>query len=211
MTSPLSELMHQGVIIQVPKEQEEGEGFYAHIFLVKKPSGKLRLILNWKILNRSIRYKRFRMDTFFSIRTAHPQLFYGVNSIKGCIPAHPNCKLVTKVSTTGSQPGRGDMSSPVQGSALRPLLLAQSVYKSYGRGLGAPEAEGGHHSALDDLLLFCRIQGSSSNQPASNLEAPRFGLACKSTEVQSNPSLAGDIPIVRDRFDTTEFFSQEKS
>lgn len=60
----LRELMQQGDIIQVPKEKE-GEGFYSHIFLIKKPSGKFPLIINLKILNKSIRYQRFRMDTIF--------------------------------------------------------------------------------------------------------------------------------------------------
>ena len=66
MMNLLQDLIQQEVIIQVPKQQE-GRGFYSHIFLVKKPSGKYRLILNLKILNRSIRYKHFRMDTIYSI------------------------------------------------------------------------------------------------------------------------------------------------
>lgn len=67
MKSLLQELMQQKVISQVPKDQE-GKGFYSHIFMVKKPSGKFRLILNLKVLNRSIKYKKFRMDTIFSVR-----------------------------------------------------------------------------------------------------------------------------------------------
>lgn len=67
IVSLLRELMQQGVVIQVSREQER-EGFYSHIYLVKKPSGKLCLILNLKILNKSIGYKRFWIDTIFSVK-----------------------------------------------------------------------------------------------------------------------------------------------
>ena len=71
MRTLIEEFLQQRVITPVP-QQEEGLGCYSHVFLVKKPSGKFRLILNLKILNKSIRYKRFRMDSIYSVRKLLP-------------------------------------------------------------------------------------------------------------------------------------------
>lgn len=68
----LQKLLDQKVICHVPQEEEQ-KGFYSHIFAKRKPSGKLRLILNLKPLNRGIRYKRFRMESIYSIRNILPQ------------------------------------------------------------------------------------------------------------------------------------------
>ncbi|XP_077340446.1 uncharacterized protein LOC143984042 [Lithobates pipiens] len=67
----LRELENQDVIRKVPRA-EEGRGFYSHVFIVKKPSGKFRLILNLKPLNASVTYKRFRMESIFSVKALLP-------------------------------------------------------------------------------------------------------------------------------------------
>ena len=67
----LRELEDQSVILRVPRA-EEGRGFYSHIFVVKKPSGKYRLILNLKPLNRSISYRKFRMESIYTVRALLP-------------------------------------------------------------------------------------------------------------------------------------------
>lgn len=70
LLSSLEELEQQEVVVQV-SAGEVGRGFYSHVFMVHKPSGKFRLILNLKPLNRSVTYRRFSTD---SLRTAtwHP-------------------------------------------------------------------------------------------------------------------------------------------
>ncbi|KAG8536531.1 hypothetical protein GDO81_026159 [Engystomops pustulosus] len=64
----LQELLTMKVIVTVPK-QEEKKGFYSPLFLVKKPNGTLRLIINLRRLNKNIKYKYFKME---SVKTATP-------------------------------------------------------------------------------------------------------------------------------------------
>lgn len=66
------------MVRRVPKG-EEGRGFYSHIFVVKKSSGKYRLILNLKPLNQSISYKRLGMESIFTFRALLPQNCYMVS------------------------------------------------------------------------------------------------------------------------------------
>lgn len=44
------------------------DGFYLHIFTRKKPSGKHRLILNLKPLNKKMKCKKFWMESIYSVR-----------------------------------------------------------------------------------------------------------------------------------------------
>ncbi|XP_018409532.1 PREDICTED: breast cancer type 2 susceptibility protein [Nanorana parkeri] len=67
MTSAIQKLLHQEVICSVPVMKEK-TGFYSHVFLRKKPSGGFRVILNLKPLNKVVRYKRFRMESIYTIR-----------------------------------------------------------------------------------------------------------------------------------------------
>lgn len=53
----LSSLREQEIVVWVPLG-EMGRGFF-HIFVVRKPSGKFRLILNLKPLKVSVTYRRF--------------------------------------------------------------------------------------------------------------------------------------------------------
>lgn len=62
----LGELLDQQVISQVP-HAEHSQGVYSHVFVVRKPSGKFRLILNLRPLNKFIRYKHFRMESIFMV------------------------------------------------------------------------------------------------------------------------------------------------
>lgn len=48
----IRELMGQNVVSHIPQEGV-GKGFYSHVFVVQKPSGKFKLILNLKPLNLS--------------------------------------------------------------------------------------------------------------------------------------------------------------
>lgn len=71
----LGEFIEQNVVNSVPLE-EVGKAFYSHVFMVQKPSGKFRLILNLKPLNLSVNYKRFRMDYIFSVKVLLPPNCY---------------------------------------------------------------------------------------------------------------------------------------
>lgn len=59
--------MEQQVVVLVLKSQLY-QGFYSHIFVEPKPSGKYRLIINLRNLNRFLEYKRLSMETIYSVR-----------------------------------------------------------------------------------------------------------------------------------------------
>lgn len=46
--------------------KEQGKGHYSRLFLVKKPNGKFRTVINLKPLNKYITYRRFKMETINS-------------------------------------------------------------------------------------------------------------------------------------------------
>ncbi|KAG8539134.1 hypothetical protein GDO81_021365 [Engystomops pustulosus] len=58
----VTSLLSSGVIIPVPQDQEK-TGFYSSLFLVKKPNGTNRLIINLRGLNEFIVYRKFRMES----------------------------------------------------------------------------------------------------------------------------------------------------
>ncbi|XP_044153533.1 uncharacterized protein LOC122940815 [Bufo gargarizans] len=72
LESEIATLILKGVLIPVPEEQH-GKGFYSPIFLIKKPNGSFRLIINLKSLNKSIIYKKFKMETIKSTTQILPQ------------------------------------------------------------------------------------------------------------------------------------------
>ncbi|XP_068094667.1 uncharacterized protein [Hyperolius riggenbachi] len=63
-------MLDENVVIPVPENQISNiQGFYSTVFLVRKPTGKFRLILNLKALNPFVSYQRFRMESIYSVRT----------------------------------------------------------------------------------------------------------------------------------------------
>ncbi|XP_071989492.1 uncharacterized protein [Engystomops pustulosus] len=58
----VSSLILSGVVTPVPQDQVK-TGFYSPFFLVKKPNGSNRLIINLKALNNFITYSRFHMES----------------------------------------------------------------------------------------------------------------------------------------------------
>ena len=66
LLTALDRLLNQGVIVEVPV-QEHKLGFYSNLFVVPKPNGDVRPILDLKILNSYLRIRSFRME---SIRSA---------------------------------------------------------------------------------------------------------------------------------------------
>ncbi|XP_068136523.1 tyrosine-protein kinase RYK isoform X1 [Hyperolius riggenbachi] len=63
----IADMLDRHVVSVVPVTQR-GEGFYSKIFLVQKPSGKYRIILNLKPINPYIKYEKFRMESIYSLK-----------------------------------------------------------------------------------------------------------------------------------------------
>jgi hypothetical protein len=59
----VKELLEKGAIVHLQEKELRSSGYYSHVFMRLKPSGAYRPILNLKRLNKSIRPKKFRMDT----------------------------------------------------------------------------------------------------------------------------------------------------
>ncbi|CAJ0961219.1 unnamed protein product [Ranitomeya imitator] len=62
----ISSLKEDGVIIPVP-QSERFQGFYSNLFIVQKKDGTVRPILDLKLLNKFVRVRRFRMESFRSV------------------------------------------------------------------------------------------------------------------------------------------------
>ncbi|XP_041432012.1 uncharacterized protein LOC121397903 isoform X2 [Xenopus laevis] len=62
----LMDLWKQEVIRPVPKSQR-GLGVYSPLFLIKKKTGEYRAILDLRVLNRSLRVRRFKMESLRSV------------------------------------------------------------------------------------------------------------------------------------------------
>ncbi|XP_063802384.1 uncharacterized protein LOC134970322 [Pseudophryne corroboree] len=65
----ITNLLQNGVIIPVPSHQR-GRGFYSGLFLVDKPDGSFRPILNLKALNPYLSTQKFKMESIRSIIAA---------------------------------------------------------------------------------------------------------------------------------------------
>lgn len=126
----ISELVNQNILIP---RGEKGEGFYSHGFMVSKPSVKCCLILNLKPLNKTIRYKRFQMESIFMVRALLQQdcymtklylrdayLYVLIRSALniGSVVHHFQCKALPLSLSLGQT-----ISSKVLEEALAPLRL----------------------------------------------------------------------------------------
>lgn len=76
--------MQQRVVVQVPPEQRQ-QFLHQEYVRIETLSGKFCLILILKPLNRSVKYRRFSMDTIFSVKSFDPRMFYGINRPKKCL------------------------------------------------------------------------------------------------------------------------------
>ena len=97
----LGDLLDQRVLSEVPQE-EEGQGVYSHVFVVKKPSGKYRLILNLRPLNKWVRYKRFRMESIFSVTSLiFPKCYMATVDLRDAylhIPIRQECQKFLRLA-----------------------------------------------------------------------------------------------------------------
>lgn len=57
----------EGVISPVLKDQKF-QGFYSHVFLVRKASGGFWTVINLSLLNSFLVYRRFHMESIYSLR-----------------------------------------------------------------------------------------------------------------------------------------------
>lgn len=118
-------------------------------FVVQKPSGKYRLILNLKPLKQSVSYKRFRMESIFTVRALLPRNCYmAYIDLKDAYLHVPITKVFQKFPHLAANVGE---TIHLQFQAL---LFHQSLspcfLEGHGRGHGFSAAQSG----LDDLLLW---------------------------------------------------------
>lgn len=124
--------MRHGVVIQVSPE-ERHQGFYTHVFLVKKPSGSFHLVLNLKPLNRLVTYRRFRMDSIFTVRNRLIQGCFMESIDLRCVPSYSYSSPVSKVSEVGAENGGRASTSAIQSPYVWPFILSAEFHKSNGR------------------------------------------------------------------------------
>lgn len=85
----IGELMEQKVVSYGPWE-EAGKGFYSHVFVVQKPSGKFRLILNLQTLKPVSNLQKVQDGlSLFCKGTTTPKLLYCFPGPKRFILKHP--------------------------------------------------------------------------------------------------------------------------
>lgn len=72
MITAVEDLIVQGTAVEVPRE-EQGRGNYSRVNLRRKTSGKYRLIINLKPLNKHARYKLFIMESIYSLQNVLSQ------------------------------------------------------------------------------------------------------------------------------------------
>ncbi|XP_040215566.1 coiled-coil domain-containing protein 134 isoform X1 [Rana temporaria] len=197
MLKGLFKELEEQVVVRVPTK-EIGGGFYSHIFVVRKPSGKFRLILNLKPLNVSVRYKRFRMDSIYSVKALHPpNCFMASIDLKDAylhIPiAEDHQRFLRLAIDTGEEVLHlqfralpfGLSSSPriftkVMAEVLAFLRLRGILIVAY----------------LDDLLLF-----APSPEQFSQGHSGKLRLAGKYRKIQPNPVTKGVLPGICLGFD----------
>ncbi|XP_077107227.1 uncharacterized protein LOC143764961 [Ranitomeya variabilis] len=75
-------LLSKGVLVEVPSHQK-GRGFYSPLFLIPKPDGSFRTIINLKRLNVFLENQTFKMESIRStIKLLFPHCFMAVLDLK---------------------------------------------------------------------------------------------------------------------------------
>lgn len=90
-------MQNEGVIeLSVP---EKGQ-FISNIFIVPKPNGKFRPVINLRELNKFVHYEHFKMETFpFVLELVQKNDFFTSLDLKSAyfsIPIHPSCQKFLK-------------------------------------------------------------------------------------------------------------------
>ncbi|CAJ0967008.1 unnamed protein product [Ranitomeya imitator] len=94
-------LVLKKVLVEVPRE-EKGEGFYSPLFLIRKPDGSLRTIVNLRKLNRSVINYSFKMESVSSaIKMLFPDCFMAAIDLKDAyyhVPIHRDYQKFLRVA-----------------------------------------------------------------------------------------------------------------
>ncbi|XP_069612747.1 uncharacterized protein [Ranitomeya imitator] len=101
LESEIQTLLSKGVLVQVP-EGQEGRGFYSPLFLISKPDGSFRTILNLKKLNSFIKNDTFKMESIKStIKLLFPNCMMGGIDLKDAyyhLPIHDRYQKFFRVA-----------------------------------------------------------------------------------------------------------------
>lgn len=145
------------VLVRVPKS-EEGRGFYSSLFLVKKPNGSFRTIINLKPLNRFIVKEKFKME---SINSAISLLFQGCFMVSidlrdayYHVPIHPHFQQYLRVAIElGSEVHHYQYQALPFGITVAPRIFTKIIAEVSAH---LREREGLLIPYLDDFLLVGR-------------------------------------------------------
>lgn len=107
LLSEVRSLITKHVLIPVPLDQV-GQGFYSTLFLIKKPDGSFRTIINLKPLNKHLYCPSFKMETLKStVNLLSPGCFMASIDLKDAyyhVPIHPDYQQFLRVAVqVGSQ------------------------------------------------------------------------------------------------------------
>ncbi|CAJ0950962.1 unnamed protein product [Ranitomeya imitator] len=96
-------LCSKKVLIEIP-ESERGRGFYSPLFLIKKPDGSFRTIINLKCLNEFLVNESFKMETINSaIKMLFNHCFMVVVDLKDAyyhVPIHEHFQRFLRVAVS---------------------------------------------------------------------------------------------------------------
>ncbi|XP_069588445.1 uncharacterized protein [Ranitomeya imitator] len=96
-------LLSKRVLVQVP-EGQEGRGFYSPLFLISKPDGSFRTIINLKKLNSFVKNHTFKMESIRStIKLLFPNCMMGGIDLKDAyyhLPIHDRYQKYLRVAVT---------------------------------------------------------------------------------------------------------------
>ncbi|XP_071984037.1 uncharacterized protein [Engystomops pustulosus] len=171
MWEEVQSLLLKNVISPVPPHHQR-KGFYSPLFLVQKPNGAYRMIINLKNLNTHIKYRRLKME---SLKSTTPLIPKGAAlctiDLKDAyyhVPIHP---ISQKFLRFAIRSPKKQVRLPIQSSTIRDLLSSQTVHKNYGRGGSSPKTK---KHTTDPLLR----RSSSSLQLRRNFVIPeRHGIS----------------------------------
>ncbi|XP_077118747.1 uncharacterized protein LOC143774862 [Ranitomeya variabilis] len=103
LESEILSLLSKKVLIEVPQDQE-GKGFYSPLFLINKPDGSFRTIINLKRLNAFLRNHTFKMESISStIKLLFPRCVMAGIDLKDAyyhLPIHAEHQKYLRVAVT---------------------------------------------------------------------------------------------------------------
>ena len=158
-------------------------GFFNRLFLVPKPNGKWRPILDLSNLNVFLKVEKFKMETPETIRTSLQQGVGHLSRLQRCLLSHTDTGTIQKISTF-SCPGP-DL--PVQSIAFRSVHSAHGVHCISQRG----ETDG-HTQGYKNPPVPRRLVGESQistplspTYPTPGPDVPEPRLAGESREIRT--------------------------